>query len=178
VGNTSQKARYYHYWKSLWGSKDNERHKSLKAGEDCLTRISNASWWNWDHGSRPFSWRWSKEYMENIRDGIPFWSRGTPPVYFKPQRNEKDTEKKSRMREKLCTVLDRRYFIYGMALSLTSFFAVLKGETGIRMVYNGSSSGLTGIFGLLGLPYLPPWCAFTTRPSPPCIIFLRSIYSF
>jgi hypothetical protein len=42
------------------------------------------------------------------------------------------------MREKLSTVPDNCYFVYGPVLSLTSFFAVLKGETYIRMVYNGT----------------------------------------
>jgi hypothetical protein len=43
VWNTSHKARYSHYWKSMWGSKDTERRGSLKAGEDCLTRAASAS---------------------------------------------------------------------------------------------------------------------------------------
>jgi hypothetical protein len=77
-------------------------------------------------------------------------------VHFKPQINEKDTEKKSRTREKLCMVPEQRYFIYGMVLSLTSCFAVLKGETDIRMVIMVRHWVSIDIFGLLGLPYLPP----------------------
>jgi hypothetical protein len=141
VWTTSPKVRYSHYWRSMWGSKDTQRRKSLREGEDCLKSAANASWWNSDDGYHPFFWRQSKEYMGKIRDGIPLWYRGTPPVYFKPERNENSTEKKSRTRGKLCTVLARRYFIYGLVLSLTSFFSVLKGERYIRMVYNGSSSG-------------------------------------
>jgi hypothetical protein len=37
--------------------------------------------------------------MGEIIDGIALWYIGTTPVYFKPQWNENDTEKKSRMRE-------------------------------------------------------------------------------
>jgi hypothetical protein len=46
------------------------------------------------------------------------------------------------MGAKLKKIFARRYFLYGMILSLTSFFAVAKGATGIRMVYNGTSSGM------------------------------------
>jgi hypothetical protein len=39
-------------------------------------------------------------------------------------------------------VFARHYFIYGMILSFKSFFAVPKGDTDIRLVKNGTSSGL------------------------------------
>jgi hypothetical protein len=39
-------------------------------------------------------------------------------------------------------VFARRYLLCGMILSLTSFFAVPKGDTDVRMVYNGTSSGM------------------------------------
>jgi hypothetical protein len=41
---------------------------------------------------------------------------------------------------KLMTVFARRYFEYGLILTLTSFFSVPKGDTDILMVYNGTSS--------------------------------------
>jgi hypothetical protein len=46
------------------------------------------------------------------------------------------------MGTKLMTVFARRHFEYGLILSLTSFFSVPKGDTDIRMVYNGTSSGM------------------------------------
>lgn len=39
-------------------------------------------------------------------------------------------------------VRDRRYIAPGYVSSLTSFFSVPKGETDIRMVYDGTKSGL------------------------------------
>jgi hypothetical protein len=80
--------------------------------------------------------------MLKIRDGIPLLYRGAPPVYFRLQRNEKDLENKIQIQEKLSTVLERRYFIYGLVPSLAYFFTVTKVETYISMVYNGTSSGL------------------------------------
>jgi hypothetical protein len=46
------------------------------------------------------------------------------------------------MGAKLMKVLARRYLMYGMIMSLTWFFAVPKGDTYFRMVYNGTSSGM------------------------------------
>lgn len=46
------------------------------------------------------------------------------------------------MQEKLQLVRDRRYVVGGSVESLTSFFAVPKGDDDIRMVYDGTKSGL------------------------------------
>jgi hypothetical protein len=46
------------------------------------------------------------------------------------------------MGAKLMKVFARRYFIYGIILSLISFFAVPKGDTDMRLVHNITSSGL------------------------------------
>jgi hypothetical protein len=46
------------------------------------------------------------------------------------------------MGEKLDMSFMRRYFIYYLVMSLTSFFKGMKGETDIRMVYTTTSSGL------------------------------------
>jgi hypothetical protein len=72
--------------------------------------------------------------------------RGTAPRSFISKRKEKDPEVRQSMGAKLMKVFARRYFIYGMILSLTSFFAVPKGDTNIRLVYNGTSSGLNAHF--------------------------------
>jgi hypothetical protein len=46
------------------------------------------------------------------------------------------------MGTKLMTVFDRRYFEYGLIPIMKSFFSLPKGDTDIRMVYNGTSSGM------------------------------------
>jgi hypothetical protein len=40
------------------------------------------------------------------------------------------------------TIFARRYFEYGLILSLNSLFLVPKVDTYIRMLYNGTSSGM------------------------------------
>jgi hypothetical protein len=59
------------------------------------------------------------------------------------------------MGTKLMTVFARRYLVYGLILSLTSLFSVPKGETDIRMVYNGTSSGMNAHISA-------PWFALPT----------------
>ena len=46
------------------------------------------------------------------------------------------------MTKKLNKVRDRRYIAPGPVTSLTSFFSVPKGDDDIRMVYDGTKSGL------------------------------------
>jgi hypothetical protein len=46
-------------------------------------------------------------------------------------------------------VFTRRYFLYGIILGSTSFFAVPKSDTYISMVYNGTSSGINTPLGAL-----------------------------
>jgi hypothetical protein len=60
------------------------------------------------------------------------------PWNFLSQKKENDPEVRCSMGAKLLNVFARRYFIYGVML----FLAVPKGGTDIRMVYNGTSSGM------------------------------------
>jgi hypothetical protein len=43
---------------------------------------------------------------------------------------------------KFMTLFARRYFVYGLILSLTSFLSVTKGDIDIGMVCNGTSLGM------------------------------------
>ena len=47
--------------------------ETCEAASDCLRRASQASWWGWDGGSRPFFWRWPEDYQEKVRNGIKVW---------------------------------------------------------------------------------------------------------
>jgi hypothetical protein len=79
------------------------------------------------------------------------------------QRKEKDPEVRQSMGAKLMKVFARHYFIYGTILSVTSFFAVPKGDTVIRLFYNGTSSGLNAHL-------WAPWVALPT-----IFAFLRAL---
>lgn len=64
------------------------------------------------------------------------------PYYTHGQKNERHTLVRTRMRQKLMKVRHRRYIRKGKVLSLTSYFSVPEGEDDVRMVYNGTQSGL------------------------------------
>ncbi len=124
----------------------------LEAGRDCISRCANSEWWEWTAGSRPLFWRWPEEYRTIIRDGVPPWIKGTLPHYKVPQRNEKDPAIRTVIKKKLKSVIDKGYLIPGIVHSLTSFFTVPKGEGDVRMVYDGTKSGLNS---MLWAPWFP-----------------------
>jgi hypothetical protein len=70
------------------------------------------------------------------------WYKVKPPTYMQAQRPKPDLVQQALMLDKLLKVLERQYFEYGDIASLTQFFKVSKGEFDIRIVYNGTSSGL------------------------------------
>jgi hypothetical protein len=117
-------------------------HEDLRPGEDAIRRAAESSWWTWDNGSRPFHWRWPKWCQGVIRDGLKGHFTGRKPAYRTAQRKPPDDETKAKVQEKLKAVRDRRYITPGFVKSLTSFFSVPKGEDDVRMVYNGTESGL------------------------------------
>jgi hypothetical protein len=86
---------------------------------------------------------------------LKLWYKGTDPKHVVPQKDEPDSARKENIRLKLLKVLARRYFEYGDVASLTQFFAVAKGDKDIRMVYNGTSSGLNAHIWF-------PWFTFAT----------------
>jgi hypothetical protein len=132
-----------------------ESLKDWEAGRECISRCSEATWWEWTDGSRPHFWRWSDEYKRQIRDGVTPWFRKTLPRWQVPQRLERDPELRQKMRKKLEKIRRLRYVVPGTVKSLTSFFAVPKGESDIRMVYDGTKSGLNDAM-------WAPWFALPT----------------
>ena len=75
------------------------------------------------------------------------------PPFLQAQSKNKDPTKHELMRTKVLKVCKLGYICLGEVISGTKFFSVDKGETDIRMVYNGTSCGLndklyTSHFGL------------------------------
>ena len=77
-----------------------------------------------------------------MRDGLKVWLRDEGPRNKRGQRPERDAAVKAKMKEKLMKVRDRRYICPGKVDSLTNYFGVPKGEFDVRMVYDGTASGL------------------------------------
>ena len=136
---------FWGWWKSQRFRDDNdEKERTIRAGLSALTHASQASWWDWDHGSSPFFWRMPKlDWLVEMRNGVePMWI-GDPPAYRRRQQANPDPESRALEKKKLKKVRHRGYIVKTADIkSLTSFFSVPKGNTDIRMVYDGTKSGL------------------------------------
>jgi hypothetical protein len=117
-------------------------YRDWDCGRDCIRRCSWASWWEWDIGSWPMHWRWPIEYQVQIRDGLPPCFNRQPDSVTIPQRGESDPVIREQVRKKLAKAQDKGYLDAGPVRALTLFFTVPKGDSDVRVVYNGTKSGL------------------------------------
>lgn len=141
---------YKTWWNLYWDESQARQEKA--PGLDAIWRMVDSSWWEWDKGSAPFYWRWPREYQETIRDGLKIWFSGEKPAWKRAQRVEKDAATKKKVVDKISKVRKRKYIAPGFVASLTNFFSVPKGDRDIRMVYNGTSSGLNDILWVPSFP--------------------------
>jgi hypothetical protein len=92
------------------------------------------------------------EYRDTIRDGLEIWFSGSKPKWRRPQRVERDQATLEKIIKKISKVRKRKYISVGHVWSLTDFFCVPKGNNDIRMVYNGTSSGLNDVLWVPSFP--------------------------
>ena len=78
--------------------------------------------------------------------------REKKPAFQRAESGEKDPVTRSQVVAKLEKVRKRKYIAPGKVSSLTDFFSVPKGADDIRLVYNGTSSGLNDILWVPGFP--------------------------
>ena len=149
---------YRAQWSWLRGSEDGLA--TVEAGQDAVRRSANASWFEWLEGSAPLFWNWPERYQREVRDGQPHFMMGVPgPPFLQAQSKHKEPAKHELMRAKVVKVRKLDYISSGEVVSGTHFFSVDKGETDIRMVYNGTSCGLNDIL------YAPHFSLPTVRET-------------
>jgi hypothetical protein len=129
-------------YKRWWKERLVTTFVDIVPASDAIAQAAATTWWAWDEGSTPFHWRWPRHYMQVICDCLKVYFQHEPPKYRKAQRDVSDKEVKMKMKEKLAKVRKRRYIAPGSVESLTAFFGVPKGDNDIRLVYDGSVSGL------------------------------------
>ena len=144
-----------------WWRSDTERNSTIEAGLKAIAYSAKASWWDWDGGSFPFFWRWEKEFIREVRDGIP-------PRFFEDPPSCRDIQKPNpnpifagKERSKVFKVVKRGYLKLvekDQTKSLMHYFSVPKGEDDIRMVYDGSKCGLNAVT-------FAPWFSIPTSNS-------------
>ena len=114
-------------------------------GMVAVQRAEACTLWKRNRGSKIFFWRWPKLYQEIARQGYPPMFVGPPPTAKVPQPPYDDKEIQQKVKEKIQRVIDNGYVelpdIEEVEL-LMYYFHVPQGEDDIRMVYDGSKSGL------------------------------------
>lgn len=120
---------------------DSELLHDADIGCEALSNVLDSTWWEWSNGSSLLFWRWnSEEQRRDARDGMEIFVRGELPGFFRKPR-PMEFAKLRLIASKIGTVRRRTYIRAGPIRSLIDFFDVPKGDD-IRMVYNGTSSGL------------------------------------
>ena len=122
--------------------------RSVNAGKDVLIKMSQASWFEWLGGSTLVCWKWH-DFIDQARDGFNFFiyksqfrksdrkiSRVSPSS--DPKILRLTIEKFERLLHTLC--LEGGFVRWDM-----HFFDVPKGDSDVRIVFNGTENGLNAI---------------------------------
>ena len=67
---------------SVDGSKEDE---DVVAGRDCICRLTQCTWWEWEEGYCCFLLRWPREFRRAIRDKQKKWKVETWIRFVLPQ---------------------------------------------------------------------------------------------
>jgi hypothetical protein len=94
-------------------------------------------------------------FIEDIRDGVPPKWTGKPPTGKVPQRLDPDPATREKMKLKLLKMFRKGHVERELILALMNFFSVAMGENDIRMVFDGTKSGLNDVL-------WAPWFALPT----------------
>jgi hypothetical protein len=100
-------------------------------------------WYDWliQPGQSEYAMEWSAT-IEGARDGFPINMLQTPPSYRKAQPNERDGGIRDAVKTKFTKFCSKGYIQRGTACGLASYFTVPKGDGDIRLVFDGTKSGL------------------------------------
>jgi hypothetical protein len=133
----------------------------LADGLKACEKADGASWWEWDAGSALLFWRWPKDYIETARSGITPMFDSDPPSNQDRHTPYEEDEVRIKVKSKLEKVLAKGYIeIVDIELveAMMFMFHVQKGPDDIRLVYNGTKSGLNELV-------YAPWFALPTIDS-------------
>ena len=120
---------------------------SLRRDVDCgirvLSQVMSSEWWDWKRGSSLFFWRWNgAEQQVAARDGIPIFVASPLPTRRRQKECSLDAKQIPMVASKVAVMWSRDYLEAGHVTNSVHFFAVPKGDEDIRVVFDGTSSGL------------------------------------
>lgn len=139
----------------------------LKAGQDCHTWAAESSFWDWKGGSCLLFWHWPSAIRVWARDGHPIHVNGTLPQYGRRQTYELNVTTQGQVCQKLEKFIQRGYMQKGTVCSLHSFFTVPKGDSDVRVVFDGTCSSLNKAIWALSFN-LPTIDSLLTSLEPGC----------
>jgi hypothetical protein len=128
--------------KTLEEQRKLERGLGMEHGWEAVRYAGRSSWWEWDGGSAIFFWNWPAEFQFEAQMGLPPFWKGPPPTNRRPQRPPRDPDNLERVRNKANKFRKRGYITAGQVASLINMFDVPKGLDDIRLVFDGTRSGL------------------------------------
>ena len=138
----------------------------MKSGRDVIERAAGpylqghssylTSWWDWESDLTPFFWNWPARYCQEVRDGQQHFLIGEFGSFVRPQMECKTARVAGLVTKKVVAERQKNYIEPGALTSLIHYFDVEKGLEDIRMVYNGTGSGLNEAVWAphFGLPYV------------------------
>ena len=132
-------------WYQLKGKSHPHAKQVWIDGQAAVSKASQASWWNWDKGSSIFFWRWPADYQEIVRVGLAPMFDTEAPTNRDQQPAYECEEVRAKVKKKLDNVLMKGYIELTdikLVEAMMFMFHVPKGEADIRMVYDGTKSGL------------------------------------
>jgi hypothetical protein len=125
------------------GSSDDQLIRDVSCGLQILNQVMRSDWWEWKGGSSLFFWRWNGAAQRVAsRDGISVYVAAPLPTQRRQKPQAMDAARKLMVAEKIDGMMGRGYLEVGHVTNTVHFFAVPKGEDDIRVVFDGTSSGL------------------------------------
>lgn len=116
----------------------------------CSVHITAESFTAWENGSSLYFWRWPVSLRRVALVGFPAAVVDTLPTNMPSPKKIKSSEERALMAPKLAKQIRRAYITFVPAKdlasevkNLTDMFTVPKGLSDVRMIFNGTSGGLT-----------------------------------
>ena len=116
----------------------------LEAGTKAIAQFCDSSWWKWDRGSALLFWRWPTTVSCHAAlHGFPWWVQGDLPSHKRTQKRM-PADVAAKVASKLGNSCSKDFIspCWSEVKSDVDSFAVPKGDDDVRMVFNGTSSGL------------------------------------
>lgn len=120
--------------------------KEKEAMRHMLWHAIQTNWFEYKAGSQLYHFRFPLRYQREARDDVPIYFEKPGPSLMQRQPEFSDPAVRKQVKEKVEKVIRRRYLARvstGLKLkSLIKYFAVPKGLDDVRIVYDGTASGL------------------------------------